>query len=454
MEEDGRTEPGPVTVRGRAVTIRFDGRAVRAYEGETVGAALHADGERVLMRSIKYHRPRGLWCMTGKCANCLVRVDGTPNVRACVTPVTEGMRVETQNAWPTARRDFFAVVDKVYRRNFDYHRRFIRPAIFTPIYHRVIRAMAGFGKLPDLKPVLRERPPILKRDVDVLVVGGGPSGLAAAVAAAEGAASVLLVEEAPRLGGSLLLHRDVAGRDGADVARDLSSRLVDAGGEALASSTAIGVYMTDGHGAARRAPGVVAIMTKHGMIECRAKSLVVAAGYHETPPLFPGNDLPGVMGARAALMLLHHHGVLPGKRAALVGEGELLARAAADLAAAGVELIDKHPQRIREAEGGTFVERIHVETNGETARHDVDLVVSGGGETPRIELLQQAGCRMTWRDHAYVPETAARTGATSVAGVHAVGTVAGARTIAQRLAEGAHVGEAAARHARMQETRP
>lgn len=448
--DDGRVEPGPACSRGRLVHLRFDGRNVPAYEGETVGAALHAAGERALMRSIKYHRPRGVFCCTGKCANCLVRVDGTPNVRACVTPVADGMVVETQNAWPSARRDFFAVVDKVYRSHFDYHRRFIRPKIFAPIYHKVIRGMAGFGKLPDLRPVAAPRPRIERRDVDVLVVGAGASGLAAATAAAEGAASVLCVDEGDRVGGSLLLHRDIDVRDGVDVADELARRLADAEGEVLQRSVAFGLYLTDGHGEALPPPGVVAVMTPERVVEVRPRALIVAAGYHETPPMFPGNDLPGVMGARAGLILLHRHGVLPGKRVALVGEGETLDRAAIDLAHAGVEVLRAKGQRVAEAWGGGRLEGVVLEAEGGTRKEEVDAVLAAGDETPRVELLQQAGCRMAWRD-AYVPETTR--GATSVPGVFAVGSVAGRRVLTARLEEGAHVGEAAARYARAQEAR-
>lgn len=415
------------------MTLRLEGRAVEAYEGETVGAALHAAGERVLMRSIKYHRPRGLFCNAGKCAGCLMRIDGAPNVRACVTPVKDGMKVEHQNAFPSARRDFFGIVDKVYPRNLDMHERFTKPRPLALAFHAIARRMAGFGRIPDLRPL--RKPAIRRESVDVLVVGGGPSGLAAAAAAAEGAASVLLVEEADRVGGTLLFEPD-----GVAQADELAERITDSGGRILTGSVAFGVYLTDGKGDALAPPGVVAVMTSERVLEVHAKALVVASGYHEAPPLVPGNDLPGVMGTRAALVLLHRHAILPGRRVAFAGAGPLTPRAREDLAKAGCELVEG---AVSEVWGGTRVEGALV--SGE--KRELDLVLAAGDETPRIELLQQAGARLVLSGNATAPDLA--DGATSARGVYATGSVADpSMPLARKLATGAHVGEAAAAFAR------
>lgn len=433
--DDLRVAPGPATSRGKPISLTVAGRTIDCFEGETVGAALHAAGERVLMRSIKYHRPRGLFCCTGKCAGCLMRIDGTPNVRACVTPARDGMVIEHQNAFPSAGRDLFSVVDKVYRKNFDYHARFIRPRFMSPIYNGVIRRMAGYGRIPDLRPV--ERPPIQRLAVDVLVVGGGPAGLAAAAAAAEGAATVLLVEEADRAGGSLLFEPG-----GVQEADELVARAQDAGGRILERSVAFGVYLTDGEGNALAPPGKVAIMTPENVVEVRPKTLVVASGYHETPPLIVGNDLPGVMGARAGLILLHRHGVIPGRRIAFAGSGQLADRAREDLARAGCEIVDGH---VSEAWGGTRLEGAIVDGK----KMEIDCILCAGDETPRVELLQQSGARLAVRDRSLVPALDAGDVATSVRGVFAAGTVADpALPVSERLAMGGRAGEAAARHAR------
>lgn len=426
---DLRVEPGPAAARGRRVTIKLGRRSIPAFEGETVGAALHAAGERILMRSIKYHRPRGLFCNAGKCASCLMRVDGVPNVRVCVTPVRDGMRIQPQNAFPTARRDFFGIVDKVYRRELDLHEKFTRPRPLALVFNAIARRMAGFGRIPDVKPL--ERPAIERRQVDVLVVGAGPSGLAAAASAAEGAASVLVVDEGDRAGGTLLLHPDLAGR-----AAQLERGIRDANGEILTSTTAFGVYLTDGRGDRIPTPGVVALATPERVIEVRPKALVVASGYHETPPLVPGNDLPGVMGTRAALVLLHRHGMLPGTRLAFAGSGPLTARARADLAKAGCGVLEGAVTEIR---GGSMVEAAVVDGHEKA----LDCVLAAGDETPRIELLQQAGARLPLAGHALVA------GEHLPPGVLAAGSVTDVMMpLDARLAHGALAGEKAARHAR------
>lgn len=433
MDPPARLAPGPAVTRGRRVTLRVGARAVEAYEGETVGAALHAAGERVLMRSIKYHRPRGLFCNAGKCASCLMRIDGTPNVRACVTPVRDGMKIESQNAFPSARRDFLGIVDKVYPRNLDLHEKFTRPAPLAMAFNAIARRMAGFGRIPDLRPL--RKPPMRRESVDVLVIGAGPAGLAAAAAAAEGASSVLLVDEADRVGGTLLLHPGGVGQ-----AEELVARITGSGGRLMDRSVAFGVYLTDGKGDALTPPGLVAVLTPERVVQVSAKALVVASGYHEAPPMVPGNDLPGVMGTRAALVLLHRHGILPGRRVAFAGAAALTARARQDLESAGCALVDGE---VEEVWGGTRVEGAIVSGRKEA----LDLVLAAGEETPRIELLQQAGARMEARGFAPAPMLDAC--ATSVRGVFAAGSVADPQMpLAERLAMGARAGEAAAAYAR------
>jgi sarcosine oxidase subunit alpha len=149
-----RLPHAPHLQRGKAIEFRFNGTTVRTYEGETVGAALHAAGVRIFNRSIKYHRPRGLFCVSGNCPNCLMQVDGVPNVRACQEPVRAGLEVRTQTGWPSPRFDIFALLDSfgfLFPLGFQY-RYFIRPRWLYQWWERLLRHMSGHGVLSSPSP--------------------------------------------------------------------------------------------------------------------------------------------------------------------------------------------------------------------------------------------------------------------------------------------------------------
>jgi sarcosine oxidase subunit alpha len=136
--------------RGEVVHFTFDGKPVEAYEGDTVGSALYAAGQRTFSRSFKYHRRRGLFCCAGQCPNCIVAVDGAPGARACTEPVREGMRVEHLNASPGLELDVMRSVDlfaaPVTPPGF-YYKTFIRPRRLWPVYEKLLRHAAGLGRV-------------------------------------------------------------------------------------------------------------------------------------------------------------------------------------------------------------------------------------------------------------------------------------------------------------------
>src|SRR6478609_5157235 len=181
---------------GDKVTLTFEGDDVPACAGESVAVALFASGERVLSRSIKYHRPRGFFCLAGHCGACLMRIDGKPNVRACKTPVKEGMRVERQNAFPTGAFDVLGAADFFFPKGMDHHTMMTSPRALNAVLNKVVRQLAGLGKLPDETAV--ELPSPRARHVEALVVGAGPAGLAAATRLARAGRRVLLIEEQER----------------------------------------------------------------------------------------------------------------------------------------------------------------------------------------------------------------------------------------------------------------
>src|SRR5438093_3293937 len=192
-----RLPPGPAERidRSKALEFTFAGRGVSAFEGDSIGAALFASGVRIFTRSFKYHRPRGLLCCAGRCPNCLVSVDGAPNVRACIAPARPGMEVRHQNAWPSLERDALSAAgafDRLLPVGF-YYKTFIHPPGAWRVAAQAIRRVAGLGCIqrggtPD--GYHHEY-----RSTDVAVVGGGPAGMAAALAAARAGRRVVLVEE-------------------------------------------------------------------------------------------------------------------------------------------------------------------------------------------------------------------------------------------------------------------
>ena len=232
---------GCLTDPGRPVTFTFAGRTIAAVEGQSIAAALYASGMRVFSRSFKYHRARGLFCVSGDCPNCLMQVDGRPNVRTCIEPVCQGQVVQAQNAWPSLDFDVLHVFDKLdaFLPVGFYYKRFHKPRWLWPIFEKVVRRVAGLGKI-DVTALPNLETQVEHRHVEICVVGGGPAGQAAANAAVAAGADVLLLERMPMLGGRLLYEDhpavassargtedgDIAGHDGLRHLRRKSRRRV------------------------------------------------------------------------------------------------------------------------------------------------------------------------------------------------------------------------------------
>ncbi len=453
---------GEAISRGYNLMFTFDGRRYEAYEGDTVGSALAAANVSVLSRSFKYHRPRGLVCCAGRCPNCMVEVDGTPNVRACIEPVRDGMVVKGQNAWPSVHRDAIGVLDRLDRvlpAGF-YYKTFIRPRFMWPAYEGVLRRLAGLGKVDiDARPELNPRKRHL--NCDVAVVGGGPAGCLAAIEAAAMGASVVLIDDQPQLGGHLRTQSApaegdsrITGLAGFEAAARLATLVkAERNIEHLANATAFGLY--EGK--------LLGVTQANSMIRVRASQIVISTGAAERPVLFQDNDRPGVMLGSAVLRLARLFGVNSGNRAVVVTDDDHGWRTAAELIEAGIKVAavvdsrDAEPPQdlarrvnasgavvltgadVVRARGRAAVKALLIDVKGVRQVVQCDLVALSFRPEPVISLLAHEGVspRFDAALNQFVPGVLTD-------GIYAAGHVEGIRDEATAVARGVAAGRNAA----------
>jgi sarcosine oxidase subunit alpha len=347
--------------RGRRLTFTYDGRQVEALDGDTIGSALYAAGERIFTRSFKYHRPRGLACCSGGCASCLLEVDGRPSVRACIEPVRGGERVRPQLGRGSLARDPLALIDRVggpFTPVGFYYRTLIRPRRAWPRVETILRSLTGVARVGGDDGSARFDAE--DRHVDVLVVGGGRSGREAAARHAATGIRVTLIDERGDRGEAL------------------------PGVEVLAPARALAVYEDN----------LVPVLAGELMLRFRTGLLVVATGALEQPLVFPGNDVPGVMTPGAVRRLVADWRLSPGRRAVVVAPGAeeiaaLLRDAGTDVLAA-IEVGDP-PALEAHARKGVLAA---VTVDG--ARHECDLLVASAGRQPAYSLAAQAGASVRY----------------------------------------------------------
>jgi len=398
-------QPGEVIDRARELSFTWNGREYPAYEGDTIVSALAAAGERVFSRSMKYHRPRGLLTSSFHDPGCMVQVGDEPNVRGAHRLVTEGMAVTSQNTWPSLRFDVKAVnrfTGRFLTAGF-YYKTFMRPQALWPAYESVLRRFVNGGRVSPKTP--HDRPEKRYTHPDVLVAGGGPAGMAAAVAAARAGASVLLVEEEHDLGGHLRWGGEADLAALADLAGQVAA---EDDIEVLTNAVVLGRYDGNWVAVLDRGPATAGAEAER-LVKARAKTLVVAPGLIERPYVIEGNDLPGVMLSTAVRRLINLYAVKPGERAVVLSANAEGDTAAADLKRAGVDVV-----RVEDARLGGDVTAVRgragvraVETADGT-KIDCDLLVTAVGWTAPTALLNESGNRPVYRPEAarFFPEPA------------------------------------------------
>ena len=439
MEKDSRIQSHPILKfkRGNKLKFKFDGKRVEGYENESIAAALFASGVRVFSKSKRYNNPEGWFCGIGKCCSCLMRVDGIPNIRTCITPVREGMRVERQG-------------------------------------HK--------GVLPDQPDIKVERK---EKDVQVLVIGGGPAGLGAGITAGRLGLNTLVIDENPVPGGQLIKqsHKffgskaEYARLRGFEIAGIMFEELKDCGGEYLTETSAIGYY---GRGKTGKHKLLAVQNGADGflLLEINTAYIAVTTGAYENYFPFPGNYMPGVYGAGGVQTLMNVYGVKPGNKALIVGAGnvglivgyqllqarvevEALIEAtsqiggylvhASKLARLGVPILLRHT--IKEVKGEECVEGatiVEIDEDmqvieGTEQELDVDLVLISVGLSASSKILSQAGCRrMFVRELGGWLSIHNENMETTIDGIYMAGDAAGIAEASTAMLEGKIVGAAIA----------
>ena len=472
--------------RTRPLAFDFDGVRYEGCNGDTLASALLANGVHVVARSFKYHRPRGIYTAGADEPNALVQLGRgahtEPNVRATMQPLYEGLVAQSQNRWPSLRFDVGAISDALARllpAGF-YYKTFMWPR--SPQawlrYEHVIRSAAGMGRAPtDADP---DRYDHRFAHCDVLVVGAGATGIAAARAAAHAGARVVLCDENASLGANLA--EQPATIDGVAASawatatlRDLASR---ADVTPLARTTAFGYYDDNLVGLVERVADAVAEppphTPRHRLWKVRAKAVVLATGAHERPIAYASNDRPGTMLAGAALSYVGRYAVRPGTRAVVFTNNDSAYATALALARAGVDIVAIVDSRAHgngigalalaarerglQTIEGSVVECAHgrmrvravdvVSLDGATRRRiDCDLVCVSGGWNPAVHLFSQARGTLRYDDDiaAFVPNA-------SPMAVAAAGAANGRFDFATALADGHAAGVAAAARAGFEAT--
>ncbi len=448
-----RLPEGGAVDRGQPLAFTFDGRPLIGFKGDSIASALLACGVRVVGRSFKYHRPRGIWGAWTEEPNAIVDVtrEGrtTPNLRATTEALENDLAVRSVNAAPTAAQDRAALIDKLsaFMPSGFYYKTFLWPRWET--FEPFVRGMAGLGVVDPMNRPPAESPQINAR-CDLLVVGAGPAGLAAAGAAAKGGQIVFLLEDRDDIGGQLV-HRNgtIEGAEWRAWAESVRAAVEAGGGRVMTSTVAFGIY---DHNLVcaweRRGPRPDALW------RIRPGRIVVAAGAIERPLTVPDNDRPGVMSADAALVYLRCFGIVVGKRVAIATNNDSAYPVAEALAEAGaeVEIFDTRPDapatrlnisRGVEIEGVTGASGVEgVRAGGRTLAADALLL--SGGWTPTVHLYAQARGKLRYDEAvaALVPNTA-------VDGVTVAGAANGAFTLDAALRQGhaAGGGEGAAPNA-------
>ncbi|HJU23324.1 MAG TPA: sarcosine oxidase subunit alpha family protein [Casimicrobiaceae bacterium] len=486
MMQTHRLPSGGRIDRARALRFTFDGRALEGFAGDTLASALLANGIALVARSFKYHRPRGIVASGVEEPNAIVQLGSgahsIPNARATDVELHDGLSAASVSGWPSLRFDAIAAAGflaPLMPAGF-YYKTFMWPRDFWPMYEKLIRKAAGLGRAPSLPDA--DRYDKTHAHCDVLVVGGGPSGLAAALAAARRKADVIVADLQPEFGGSLLNLGHQASQDFAEaigespaswLARFIAELVAMPNVRMLSRSTVFGYHDQNFLTIAERRTDHLPTNERRGTREriwrVRAAEVILATGALERPIVFANNDRPGVMLADAVSAYVNRYAVRVGSRAVLFTNNDGAYRTALDLGHAGIDvaaIVDprdapqgRWPMRARQAgipiiDNAVVVDvrgkrriraavitgfdRHRGEVTGATRTIACDVLAVSGGYNPTVHLHAQSGARPRFDDAiaCFVPGR-------SVQAEQSVGACNGCLDVAACVAEGERAGTAA-----------
>jgi sarcosine oxidase subunit alpha len=462
MTQAFRAAEGGRINRDRTINFSFDGRRYEGYAGDTLASALLANDVHLVGRSFKYHRPRGILSAGSEEPNGLVTLDKgqgrvTPNLRATQIELYDGLAARSQNRFPSLRFDIRALsglAAPLLSAGFYYKSFMWPPSFWKRFYEPTIRRAAGLGRAParpDPDRYLHHH-----AHCDVLIIGGGAAGLAAALGASATGARVILCDEQAELGGSLLHEPDVTidGWSAPDWVREAIATLGNSI-TLLPRTTAFGWYPNNMIGLLQRVTDHLANpapnLPRERLWYVRAERVVLATGAIERPLIFPGNDRPGIMLAGAARLYLHRYGVKVGKHVVVATADDSAYRAAVDLHQAGVAIggiVDQRPKPDSEVVQAARALGIPIQagmtiasTEGRGRVHSAklangtdiipcDTILMSGGWTPSVHLFSQSRGNLLF-DHA---------SATYLPSQGAIGACAGTFDLARALRHGTAAG--------------
>ncbi|WFS18265.1 sarcosine oxidase subunit alpha [Pseudomonas sp. 905_Psudmo1] len=442
MSQVNRLAKGGRIDRSQALSFTFNGQTYQGYAGDSLAAALLANGVDIVGRSFKYSRPRGIVAAGAEEPNAVLQIGSTeaaqiPNVRATQQALYSGLVANSTNGWPSVNTDLMGILGKVGGGMMPpgfYYKTFMYPQNLWMTYEKYIRKAAGLGRSPtEVDPDIYDQ---LNQHCDVLVVGAGPAGLAAALAAGRSGARVILADEQEEFGGSLLDTRETLdGKPAADWVAQAIAELKTLPEVTLLSRATVNGYHDHNfltiHQRLTDHLGEVAPMgqARQRMHRVRAKRVVLASGAHERPLVYANNDVPGNMLAGAVSTYVRRYGVAPGQELVLSTNNDYAYRVVLDWLDAGRKVVavadarsnprgswveEARARGVRILTGSAVVEargskrvtgaricaidaKAHKVTSpGEVL--DCDLIVSSGGYSPVVHLASHLGGRPEWRE--------------------------------------------------------